>query len=77
MVDVSCGGTFMLKSENKAWTLFENPVENPIQHVLSSRMMLILRALKTERLFDGDYVLIKLDESEYYSQKIVFQDKQE
>lgn len=24
MVDVSCGGTFMMKSEDEAWTLFEN-----------------------------------------------------
>jgi len=28
MVDASCGGSFMLKSENKAWTLFENLGEN-------------------------------------------------
>jgi hypothetical protein len=24
MVDASCGGTFMMKSEDEAWTLFEN-----------------------------------------------------
>jgi hypothetical protein len=40
MVDASCGGTFMLKSENEAWTLFENLGENSIQHASSSHRTL-------------------------------------
>jgi hypothetical protein len=32
MVDASCGGTFMLKSEDDAWTLFENLSENSLHH---------------------------------------------
>jgi Fe2+ or Zn2+ uptake regulation protein len=37
MVDVSCEGTFMLKSEDDAWTLFENLSENSLHHSSSSR----------------------------------------
>jgi hypothetical protein len=37
MVDASCGGTFMLKSEDDAWTLFENLGENSLHHASSGR----------------------------------------
>jgi hypothetical protein len=37
MVDASCGGTFMLKSEDDAWTLFENLSENSLHHSSSGR----------------------------------------
>jgi len=37
MVDVSCEGTFMLKSEDDAWTLFENLSKNSLHHSSSSR----------------------------------------
>lgn len=36
MIDASCGGTFMLKSENKAWELFENLCQSSLQHASSS-----------------------------------------
>jgi hypothetical protein len=35
MVDASCGGTFMLKSEDDAWILFENLSENSLHHLSS------------------------------------------
>ena len=38
MVDSSCGGTFMIKSEDKAWSLFETLSENTMHHTLSSRL---------------------------------------
>ena len=38
MVDSSCGGTFMLKSEDEAWSLFETLSENMMHHALSSRL---------------------------------------
>ncbi|GAV66736.1 hypothetical protein CFOL_v3_10246 [Cephalotus follicularis] len=37
MVDASCGGTFMHKSEDEAWQLFESLSENSLHH-LSSRI---------------------------------------
>jgi hypothetical protein len=37
MVDASCGGTFMLKSEDDAWILFENLAENSLHHLSSGR----------------------------------------
>jgi hypothetical protein len=37
MVDASCGGTFMLKSEDDAWTLFENLGENSLHYASSGR----------------------------------------
>ena len=37
MVDVSCGGTFMLKSEDDAWSIFETLAENSLHHASSSR----------------------------------------
>jgi len=37
MVDASCGGTFMIKSENEARTLFDNLIKNSVQHASTSR----------------------------------------
>jgi hypothetical protein len=37
MVDASCGGTFMLKSEDDAWIFFENLSENSLHHSSSGR----------------------------------------
>jgi len=42
----------MLKSDNEAWTLFENLDENSIQYASSSRRMPTFRAPKTEGLFE-------------------------
>ena len=36
MVDSSCGGTFMMKSEDEAWNLFETLSENSMHHASSS-----------------------------------------
>lgn len=33
MIDASCGGTFMLKSEDEAWQLFETLSENSLHHM--------------------------------------------
>jgi hypothetical protein len=52
MVDASCGGTFMLKSENEAWTLFENLGENSLQHASSSRRAPAPQTRRTEGLFE-------------------------
>jgi hypothetical protein len=37
MVDASCGGTFMLKSEDDAWIFFKNLSENSLHHSSSGR----------------------------------------
>jgi hypothetical protein len=37
MVDASCGGTFMLKSEDDTWILFKNLLENSLHHSSSGR----------------------------------------
>ena len=36
MVDSSCGGTFMMKSEDEAWNLFETLRKNSMHHASSS-----------------------------------------
>jgi hypothetical protein len=64
MVDSSYGGTFMLNSENEAWTLFENLGENSIQHASSSRWTHATKALKDEGMYAMSKpieVTIKLD----------------
>ena len=37
MVDASCGGTFMTKSEEEAWSLFETLSENSVHHLSATR----------------------------------------
>ncbi|KAI5666838.1 hypothetical protein M9H77_16691 [Catharanthus roseus] len=38
MVDSSCGGTFLHKTADEAWDLFENLRDNSQQHTTSSRI---------------------------------------
>ncbi|KAI5681730.1 hypothetical protein M9H77_02958 [Catharanthus roseus] len=38
MVDSSCGGTFLHKTADEAWDLFENLSDNSQQHTTSSRV---------------------------------------
>jgi hypothetical protein len=52
MVDALCGGTFMMKSENDAWTLFENLGETSLHHASSNRRALAPKAQRTEGLFE-------------------------
>ena len=51
MVDTSCRRTFMMKSENEEWTIFENLSENSVQHDSSSHRTPAPRAPKTKCLF--------------------------
>ena len=37
MIDASCGGTFLFKSEDEAWNLFEVLGENSLHHASSGR----------------------------------------
>jgi hypothetical protein len=53
MVDASCGGTFMTKSENKAWILFDNLSENSVQHASTSCRTPAPKAPKTESIFEA------------------------
>jgi hypothetical protein len=50
MVDASYGGTFMMKSEDEAWTLFENLSYNSAYHASHRRPA--PKASKTEGLFE-------------------------
>jgi hypothetical protein len=52
MVDASCWGTFMLKSEDEAWSMFENLSNNSIQQVSTRWRALAPKAPKTESLFE-------------------------
>jgi hypothetical protein len=52
MVDASCGGTFMMKSEDDAWTLFDNLSNNSIQHASPRRRAPAPKLQKTEGLFE-------------------------
>jgi hypothetical protein len=57
MVDASCGGTFMLKSEDEAWAMFENLSNNSIQQVSNRRKAPIPKAPKSESLFEVGHSL--------------------
>jgi hypothetical protein len=52
MVDASCGGTFMMKSEDETWTLFENLSNNSIQHASTRCRAPVPKAPKTEGFFE-------------------------
>jgi hypothetical protein len=51
-VDASCGGTFMLKSEDEAWVMFENLSNNSRQQVSNRRRAPVPKPPKTESLFE-------------------------
>jgi hypothetical protein len=52
MVDASYGGTFMMKSGNEAWTLFENVRDNSVHHASTSCRPPTPNAPKTGDLFE-------------------------
>ena len=52
MVDAFCGETFVMKSEDEAWTLFENLSNNYVQHVSTRHREPALKAPKTKGLFE-------------------------
>jgi hypothetical protein len=52
MVDASYGGTFMLKSEDEAWAMFENLSNNSRQQVSNTRRAPAPKVPKTESLFE-------------------------
>jgi hypothetical protein len=52
MVDASCGETFMLKSEDEAWAMFENLSNNFCQQVSNRQRAPTPKAPKTESLFE-------------------------
>jgi hypothetical protein len=52
MVDASCVGTFMLKSEDEAWAMFENLSNNSRQQVSNRRGAPAPKPPKTESLFE-------------------------
>jgi hypothetical protein len=64
MVDASCGGTFMLKSEDDAWILFENLTENSLHHSSSDRRAPASKNQRSETIFGVNhslYVTTKVD----------------
>ncbi|XP_062166979.1 uncharacterized protein LOC133873272 [Alnus glutinosa] len=57
MVDASCGGTFMLKSEDDAWILFENLAENSLHHSSSGRRAPASKNQRSETIFGVSHSL--------------------
>jgi hypothetical protein len=51
-VDASCGGTFMLKSEDEAWAMFENLSNNSHQQAFNRQREPAPKAPKTKSLFE-------------------------
>jgi hypothetical protein len=51
MVNALCGGTFILKSEDDAWIIFENLAENSLHHSSSSRRAPASKNQKNETIF--------------------------
>jgi len=70
MVDASCGGTFMLKSENEAWILFDNLSENSMHHASTSRRTPAPKAPKTKSLFEASIPFDVTAKVEALSRKI-------
>jgi hypothetical protein len=70
MVDASCGGTFMIKSENEARTLFDNLIKNSVQHASTSRRTPASKAQKTKNLFEASTPLDVTTKVDALSQKI-------
>ena len=65
MVDASCGGIFMLKSEDEAWQLFETLSENFLHHMsATSREQPMLQQKRSEIYQIGNVMDIhsKVDE---------------
>ncbi|KAI5683156.1 hypothetical protein M9H77_04384 [Catharanthus roseus] len=56
MVDSSCGGTFLHKTADEAWDLFENLSDNSQQHATSSRL-----EVKTQILDSHTQSIAKLE----------------
>jgi hypothetical protein len=54
MVDLSCGGTIMTKTENEAWTLFENLSENYVHHASICKMKQIMQAIMGFSQYEGE-----------------------
>ena len=52
MVDASCGGTFMSKSEDEAYDLFEMLSENSISHTSLSSYERMIRLAKRTGLYE-------------------------
>ena len=52
MVDASCGGAFMSKSEDEAYDLFEMLSENSINHALLSSYERSIGASKRARVYE-------------------------
>jgi hypothetical protein len=52
IVNAFCGGTFMLKSEDEAWALFENLSSNFVHHAFTRRRALAPKAPKADGLFE-------------------------
>jgi len=57
MVDSSCGGTFMLKSEDDVWTLFENLAKNSLHHSSSGQRTPTSKNQKSETIFEVSHPL--------------------
>jgi hypothetical protein len=57
MVDASCGGMFMLKSEDDVWILFENLAENSLHHSSSGRRALASKNQRNETIFEVSHPL--------------------
>jgi hypothetical protein len=57
MVDASYGGTFMLKSEDDAWILFENLTENSLYHSSSGRRAPASKNQRSETIFGVSHSL--------------------
>jgi hypothetical protein len=52
IVEASCRGTFMLKSEEEAWAMFENLSNNSRQQASNRQRTPTPKAPKTESLFE-------------------------
>jgi hypothetical protein len=57
MIYVYCGGTFMLKSEDDAWILFENLAENSLHRSSSGRRAPASKNQRSETIFEVSHSL--------------------
>ena len=70
MVDASCGETFMLKSEDEAWQLFEILGENFLHHMSATSREQSMLQQKRSRIYQIENVMDIHSKVDKLSQKL-------
>ena len=70
MIDASCGGTFMLKSEDEAWQFFEILSENSLHHMSAISREQPMSQQKRDGIYQIENVMDIHSKADKLSQKL-------